>query len=313
MFYQLDQVLETILNNAWLAPPSPPNIDFGVPDERWHTKIMSETGQWLNIYLYEIQENRQFRRSHWDVIEQPNRTATAVAPPVYYDCHYLISAWSTASADHNPGSLQDSPVRDEHETLGEALRILLRHPDVVPAQLEGVALANSSPVFQQAHIYLSVTPPEPARVLNEFWNTMKQPWRPAIQLIVTAPIDLRQEKDGSDLVTVLIHSRLVTSGKLSDRQNGNQHLEERIQIGGWVLAADESPIKMAVVQRITADGAVLEEVSTDVNGRFTIVGLTHGTHRLRIGAPGKRTAIQDINVPETADKLPEAYIFRLSP
>src|ERR1041384_5077821 len=100
-------------------------------------------------------------------------------PPAYLDCHYLISAWSATKEGDSPPT---SPIPDEHRVLGEALRVLMRNPDVTPATL---SIAGGGPVLQQAQIYVTVAAPEKARELNDFWSTMKLPWRLAILLVAT--------------------------------------------------------------------------------------------------------------------------------
>ena len=85
--------------------------------------MRSGVGLRLNIYLYEIAENRNFRRASWDDVRLPSGAIAASQPPTYVDCHYLISSWSQME-----DSELASPVLDEHQSLAEALRILLRNP-----------------------------------------------------------------------------------------------------------------------------------------------------------------------------------------
>ena len=100
-------------------PPAKPGFFFTIPDEDWRTKVKTGMGLRLNIYLYKVNENRNFRRAAWDTIELADHSVVLSQPPVYLDCHYLISAWS-ATED----SELASPVLDEHQVLSEAMRIL---------------------------------------------------------------------------------------------------------------------------------------------------------------------------------------------
>src|SRR6185369_1073236 len=100
-----------------------------------------------------VRENRDFRRASWDNVPVTTNTVALSQPPVYLDCHYLISAWS--ATDDTDAT---SPVPDEHQVLSEAMRVLLRNADVVPAAL---AVPGGGQVFQNAHVYLSVALPEP--------------------------------------------------------------------------------------------------------------------------------------------------------
>jgi hypothetical protein len=292
MINLLDLVIEKILDTGWTTtpPPAKPGFYFTVPDDAWQTKVKAGADERLNIYLYEIRENRDFRRPAWDVIELSDHTAVLSTPPAYFDCHYLISAWSPAE-----DSEATSPVLDEHRLLSEATRVLLRNPDVIPAI---IGIAGGGPVFQEAHIYLTVAPPEGQSVLNDFWSTMKLPWRPALHLVAVAPLDLLQDSPPAPLMTTFIQRYVPFTG--------SGGVDEAIQIGGWVLrASDDTPIPGATVRRV----ATGEEVITDAQGRYTFSGLRRGTHRLRAEAGGMTAIERDLDIPAGP---PEDHIFKLS-
>jgi Pvc16 N-terminal domain/Carboxypeptidase regulatory-like domain len=287
----VDTLIQKVLDTGWTAtpPPAKPGFFFTVPDQAWKTKVLAGMGMRLNIYLYEIRENRNFRRAEWDQIALPDRTVVLSQPPVYLDCHYLISAWSSTE-----DSEITSPVLDEHQTLAEAMRVLLRNPDVVPGAL-GLA---GGVVFQNAHVYLTVAPPEPPRVLNDFWSTMQLAWRPAVMLVVTAPLDLLLDGAPAPIVTTLIqrYALIGTSG-----------LEQRIDIGGFVVkAADGSPIANATVNWTDASQAA----TTDSQGRYIFTGILPGVHNFIASAPGMTPINRNIDIP--ADP-PATHIFQLSP
>jgi hypothetical protein len=186
-------------------------------------------------------------------------------------------------------------VLDEHRLLAEAARILLRNPDVVPAVL---GVPGGGPVFQQAHLYLTVAPPEGQSVLKDFWSTMKLPWRPALHLVAVAPVDLLVDSPPAPLMTTFIQRYVPFIG--------TDGVDEAIQIGGWVLrASDDTPIPGATVRRV----ATGEEVVTDAQGRYTFIGLRRGIHRLRAEASGLTALERDLDIPAGP---PEDHIFKLS-
>src|SRR5688500_6388600 len=98
MINLLDQTIETVLNQSWRSTLDKPSIEFTVPDEEWRNRVRgSAAGVHLNVYLYELRENRDFRRAEWDMIVDPDaRMAGPAQPPAYIDCNYLVSAWSAA-------------------------------------------------------------------------------------------------------------------------------------------------------------------------------------------------------------------------
>jgi hypothetical protein len=292
MLNLVDQLIERVLDTGWTTtpPPAKPSFFFTIPDTDWRDKVKAGADMRLDIYLYEVRENREFRRAEWDNIELPDRTSVLSQAPAYFDCHYLLSAWSPTE-----DSEALTPVLDEHEVLSEALRVLMRNPDVTPA---GIGLPGGGPVFQQAHIYFTVTPPEAPRVLNDFWSTMKLPWRPAIQLVVTAPLDLLRDLGPEPLLTTFTQRYVLIDSTGAP--------DEFIQIGGWVLRdADGSPLPGAGVVHI-ANG---ETVLTDAQGRYSFAGLRRGIHRLRASAAGFTPIERDLDLPAGP---PEDHIFRLS-
>ncbi|HET8782136.1 MAG TPA: Pvc16 family protein [Pyrinomonadaceae bacterium] len=292
MLNLVDRLILRLLDTGWTTTPPPvkPSFFFSVPDGDWLTRVRARTGVQLNIYMYEVRENREFRRASWDNVTLADGTVVLSHPPAYLDLHYLISAWSsTIDSDVT------SPVLDEHQVLSEALRVLLRNPDVVPS---AIGIPNGGVVFQNAHVYLNVAPPEPPRVLNDFWSTMKLPWRPAVMLVVTAPLDLLQDSPPSPVLTTLIQ-RFA--------QIGTATVEELIDIGGLVLrAADQSPIPEALVERLDSG----ETATTDAQGRYVFTGISRGVHRFRASAAGMTPIERDIDVP--ADP-PATHVFQLSP
>lgn len=288
MLNLLDQVIGKVLTAAWPGPGALPDLSFEVPDDSFRTGLAKLT---LNIYMAEIRENKEHRRPHWDTIQQADRTYVQSQPPGYFDCHYLISAWSTTIQ----GPLA-SPVAEEHAALGAALFALLRNPEVIPAAL---GVVGGGPVFQAAHVFLTVAPPETPRVVNDFWSTMKLPWRPAISLIATAPLDPAFDTPPSPPMITFVQRY----GGI-DAASGT--FEELIQIGGWVLLlAGDTPVVGAAVLRI----ATGEQVFTDSQGRFVFSGLTPGIHRLRVSAPALTTIERDLDLP---NGLPASHVFKMS-
>jgi uncharacterized protein YfaS (alpha-2-macroglobulin family) len=71
----------------------------------------------------------------------------------------------------------------------------------------------------------------------------------------------------------------------------------------------DSPIPGAIVQRIGDSGEVLEEVTTDSQGRYTLVGLRRGFHKVRASAPNVTTKTRVLDIPNSSQA---DYIFALS-
>lgn len=290
MLNLVDRAIGELLDQEWQSPPDKPEIFFSIPDESWRLRVTSGGAMRLNVYLYEVRENRNFRRSSPDDIELASGAYVVSQPPVYVDCHYLITAWSATEPTD-----QLEPVVDEHQVLAEAMRVLLASPEVVPSAL---GVPTGGKVFDNARVSLTVAPPEPARVLNDFWSTMKLPWRPAVMLIVTAPLDLLVDTPPTPIVTTFVHRFKVLD---------NGIVEELIQMGGLVLnASDGTPLTNAIVTRV----ATSQAVRTDGRGRFVFSKLQRGVHAFRASAPGMQDLQRDIDLPAGPA---DTHVFKLTP
>jgi hypothetical protein len=179
------------------------------------------------------------------------------------------------------------------------LRILLANPDVRPSALP---VPGGGDLFQQAHVYLTVAAPDPSRALGDFWTSMRVPWRPAISLVVTAPLDLLVEDEPAPALTTFVqHYRHIDSTAAS---------EERIQFGGWVVRlSDDGPVANAVVELLGAGGVVIGTATTDAAGRFEFADLRRGPVEFRASAPGFAPVTRVLLLPDaTADE----HLFRMS-
>ena len=127
---------------------------------------------------------------------------------------------------------------------------------------------------------------------------MQLPWRPAVMLVVTAPLDLLLDSAPSPIVTTLVQRFALV---------GTTAVEQLIDIGGFVVkAADGTPIQGATVNWVDENHAV----TTDSQGRYMFVGMKPCLRTLSAAAAGMTTITRNINVP--ADP-PDTHIFKLAP
>lgn len=289
MFQLVDRVIERILDTGWPAQPPKPVFSFSPPDENFQPQVVNAAGPVLDIFLFDARENRNFRRANWDTMEAPGGGFVLSQAPAYIDCFYLISAWSQG-ADNQAADA----VATEHRLLGEVLRILMRNPDVVP---QAIGIPNGGVVFNEGHLYLTAAGPEAPQINNDFWSTMKQPWRASLQLTVTAPLDLLADSAPEPAVLTLVQ-RYVLIGSAS--------VEELILIGGRVRKLPGPlPVSGASVVLVGTG----QETFTDSQGRYSIAGLRRGTHKIRASATGLSTSERDVNVP---DGPPQDHDFELT-
>jgi len=184
----LDNSLETLLRAEVPLTSQECHVGFEIPDNTWETKIKeliaSNVEFALNIYLYDVRENRKLRTNDRTVQYHPNNTVTEKERPARVDCFYLITAWKPQQAA--PAIQQWQVAVDEHHLLSRVLQTLLRFPVLPSTVLQG-DLAKLDPLPE---IPTSVAQPDGMKNLGDFWNAVKSAWRPAIQYVVTIPFDL---------------------------------------------------------------------------------------------------------------------------
>lgn len=178
MIDQLDILLRKLITNTVPGFPADEQVRFQPPDNHWraYVKTLTVGGQpanALNLYLVDIREHRI--RDLIGVVSQS------------LDCHYLISAWSSANE-----TAATEPTVQEHAALYAVTAELTRNPVIVPTAIyaPGPVPAGFSAGFAEAEIRMSVAPSDGFSKLAEFWGTMgqKHRWKPVIYVIITLPI-----------------------------------------------------------------------------------------------------------------------------
>jgi hypothetical protein len=119
--------------------------------------------------------------AEWTVEKLPNGTARPTRPPVRIDCSYLITAW--------PSEASTTPPYDEHRLLSEVMRVMLRHPTLPAAVLQGSlvdqGVAPYTVSLQSGHF----------QNLGEFWQALGGRPRAALNYTVTLSLKVHDPVD----------------------------------------------------------------------------------------------------------------------
>lgn len=174
MFDDLDSSMAELLRRE--LPPElieQVSISFSTPDNQFPpTWVTLPT---INLFLYEIQENRELRTREPRLERQVDGSVTRIAAPLRCDCHYLVTAWAKAGAQR--------PEQDEHRILGEALRVLYRHKEIPPEALQGNLKSQPYP------LRAAVLQPGTGQSRADFWQALGGKPRAAFNYTVTLGID----------------------------------------------------------------------------------------------------------------------------
>ncbi len=268
MLSHLDKTIENLLRQKGPLPEAEYDISFDIPTKEWASKL-STTKPTINIYLYDIRENRELRSNEWELKRNPGGTVTKERPSVRLDAFYIITAWSPAQTD---------AVLEEHHLLSQILAVLFKYP-FIPEDVLAEDLATIKP---PPKLPITVACPDAFKDqgVGQFWNAVDQYWKPFIHLIVTVPIDLQEEISVPAVTTKII----------------KYETEELIQIGGRVVeASDPSKGIAGATVSIIQSGKIIKTTKTDKDGYFKFSGLKEGKYILKANK-GEREITKEITL-----------------
>jgi Pvc16 N-terminal domain/Carboxypeptidase regulatory-like domain len=222
-------------------------VAFDAPNRDWASRLTQPT---VNLFLYELRENRKRRQAHWDGATDGSPNLSR--PPLWLDVSYTLTAFSTA-------------VEDEHRLMSQAITALAAYPQLPTDQFAGPLSALAQ---QYGPLITRVGDPEhDAR--PDFWVAVGGPYKVAFNYIVTLPFPSGGVFHRGPPVR---RQQLVVDDLVTRRPA----VEERAQMGGTVLDAGGAPVAGAWVV-VPAVGRVAE---TDDLGHFVLPALPAGTYAI---------------------------------
>jgi Pvc16 N-terminal domain len=185
MIHDLDKTLEELLKRE--LPPelvSQVTISFATPDDQFPPP--SVTLPAIDLFLYDVRENRDLRSNEWQVERRSDGTATKKRPSVRIECSYLVTSWASKSSN--------SPAQDEHRLLGEVMKVLVRHPTIPAAVLQGDLQGQEPP------LPAIILQPGRLQSLGEFWQALGGKPKAALNYTVTIGVEAHKPVE-AEMVT----------------------------------------------------------------------------------------------------------------
>ncbi|MBW2057774.1 MAG: DUF4255 domain-containing protein [Deltaproteobacteria bacterium] len=177
MIQDLDRTLEELLRRELPAElVSQITISFATPDEQFPPP--SVTLPSVDLFLYDIRENRDLRTNEWIVERESDGSTTKRRPPVRVECSYLITAW--------PSDSTPNPARDEHRLLGEVMKVMLRHP-TIPAEVLQGGLKGQEPPLPAISLL-----PGRLEMMGPFWQALGGKLKAALNYMVTFGLEVHR-------------------------------------------------------------------------------------------------------------------------
>jgi Pvc16 N-terminal domain/CarboxypepD_reg-like domain len=237
-------------------------IEFSHPSNRKE----EGSGPILNLYIYDIRESKQIQHSGRQVerkLTQALQPASVNWSPTWFDVSMLLTAW-------------DRTALGEHYLLSQALTLLLRHralkEEFLVPELRGYGNLNMT---------VSV---EPQIEAGSLWSALTIPLRPALHLMVTAPVEPQLSQVSLVWERIFRLKNNFLTDNLGENENGNiATITKRVVIAGIALNA---------VTNLPINGCELKVMGTQKSttsnkeGLFYFEELRNGNYILEVSCQG---------------------------
>jgi len=275
MFGDLDKSIENLLQMEF-GVTLPFDLSFAVPDTDFTP--VSGNRNTLDVYLYDIRENRDLRTVEPFLVRNPDGTVAKQYPPARIKVSYCITAWSPLEATQGI-----PPAQDEHALLGDVLRVLLKYPELPPQVLAG-SLTGQLPLPPTT----AALPIVPDKNSSDFWSAIGGQLRPSLDYTVTISLDFQLPSTGP--MTTAVRLAAV------DSTQAGSSSDVTYLVGGtvWDSSVPAQPVPGAWV-RIIETG---QTFTTDADGRFLIDGINPGAYTLAVRAVGFQQGTRAMTVPQ---------------
>ncbi|MCW5851049.1 MAG: DUF4255 domain-containing protein [Anaerolineae bacterium] len=178
----LNQTLKELLTQATGLTTDDADITFEIPSKSqpW----ASDTGKskpTINLYLYDLRENRELREVGWDWEEERERNGRAsgrvkyTRRPMRINLSYMITCWA-------------GDTETEHALLWMALETFSRHSPIPNEVLQGALDQLDRPIRTEV-----AQPDGVLKNVSDFWGALENNLRPSVNLTVTLDLDLGEQ------------------------------------------------------------------------------------------------------------------------
>jgi len=269
MITDLDETIKKILVEKGKLDSGEVDISFETPDREWSASISKPT---VNLYLYDIRENHEFRGHEWSIQKDENGIATRRKNPNRIDVSYLITVWT-------------NDIDDEHRLLWHVLLTLFRYADLPQDIRQGQLAEQTRPI----RTFIA----QPDGLLNnpaDLWTALDNEMKPAINYIVTLPLDTDVE-----------FTAPVVRTKIIKFKPPDADAEQLVQVSGMVYEAGKPD------QGVPGARVVAKELSmtaeTNDQGFYSFKNIEEGQHTFEILVSGKKVSEALVTVPSTSYDL----------
>jgi hypothetical protein len=275
MITTLHTTMRRMLYERGRIDPDQVDVRFDRPTRQWADALTAPT---VNLFLYEVEENPDFRNLRPKVVRSATSASTHLAP-ARIDLRYIVSAFSSA-------------IEDEQLLIWRTLAVLLRYP-ALPTEL----LADEVRALDVS-LLTKITRLGEGQPSLDIWQAFEVPPRPALLYTVTAPLDPEVTIEAP---LVLTRTTRFTRSSPEDEAAGIGITRDRaivvaasVQVGGVVR--DRQGNLLAGVA-VAIEGRAMDPVITNHEGRFTLGSRQPGQLVLRVSRPGAKPRLVSLVIP----------------
>ena len=296
MINDLDETLKQLLVDKAGLSPSEVDISFDTPTRDWSTPVTRPT---VNLYLYDLRENRQLRETYWDGEPDANGRVNLKRRPLRIDLSYMITCWT-------------SGTEDQHRLLWRVLETFFRNSPLPAEILQGSLRSLVHPIRTEV-----AQPDGVLKNVSDFWGALENQLRPSVALVVTLDLDLEQIESYP-----LVLARVLKFGPplVQPNANGGETLLPQleagweagpVQLGGEVRDNKGKPLPGAAVRLMSKQGGqpvqVGVTVQADSGGRYRFASVPAGEYTLVVEFSGQAPVhrLLKIAVSERGQPMPE--------
>ena len=277
MINDLDETLKQLLVKKAGLDPAEVDISFDIPTSEWSTPVTRPT---VNLYLYDLRENRQLRETYWDDEVGEDGKINLKRRPLRIDLSYMITCW-TSSAE------------DQHRLLWRVVETFFRHSPIPEDVLQGDLLQLTHPVNTEV-----AQPDGVLKNVSDFWGALENQLRPSVSLVVTLDLDLEQI-----ITSPMVLARALKFGPpvVQTGHNGSEIMLTQLEpgweagtvrLGGEVRNKKGKPLASAWVRLVSkqVDGQPVQigpTIQTDAVGRYVFSAVPVGDYTLVVEMTGQ--------------------------
>lgn len=262
MITDINETIKQLLTKLGKIDQSEVDISFDPPDRAWSATISKPT---VNFYLYDVHENNLLRTNEWVVDRGQNGIATKKKKASRIDLSYLVTVWT-----HD--------VADQHRLLWHVLQTLSRYSVLPDEALAGELAEQKYP--------LQTTTAQPDGMFKnpaDFWSALDNQLKPAINYVVTVPLDLEMT-----LTAPIVTTKTIVA-KAGDQEESLTSVSGMVRIAG-------NPDAVVPGARIVVKEKG-RSTEADREGKYSFARLDPGKYTFQVVGPSGKTTEKPVVVP----------------